>query len=73
MKRLTGGYASLALAAIAASAGFTPAYAQSASVSEVIVTGSRIRTSPLEQNQPIVQIDQEAVAKTGLTSTVDVL
>jgi iron complex outermembrane receptor protein len=73
MKRLTGGYASLALAAIAASAGFTPAYAQSADVSEVIVTGSRIRTSPLEQNQPIVQIDQEAIAKTGLTSTVDVL
>jgi len=75
MKLLSGGAASLALAAIAASAGFTPAYAQtaSASVSEIVVTGSRIRTSPLEQDQPVVQIDQEAIAKTGLTSTVDVL
>jgi len=76
MKRLMGGAASLALAAIAAAAGFSPAHAQSASpadVSEVVVTGSRIRTSPLERDQPVVQIDQEAIAKTGLTSTVDVL
>jgi iron complex outermembrane receptor protein len=73
MKLLSGGAASLALAAIAASAGFTPAYAQTASVSEIVVTGSRIRTSPLEQDQPVVQIDQETIAKTGLTSTVDVL
>ena len=35
--------------------------------------GSRIRTSPLERDQPVVQIDQEQIAKTGLTSTVDVL
>ncbi|MDB5422926.1 MAG: TonB-dependent receptor, partial [Phenylobacterium sp.] len=77
MKRLTGSAASLALAALAASAGFSPAQAQpagpAADVSEVIVTGSRIRTSPLDQAQPVVQIDQEAIAKTGLTSTVDVL
>ena len=73
MKRLTGGYASLALAALAASAGFSPAQAQPADVSELIVTGSRIRTSPLENDQPVIQIDQEAIARTGLTSTVDVL
>ena len=73
MNRITGGAASLALAAIAAAAGFTPAYAQTGEVSEVIVTGSRIRTSPLERDQPVVQIDQQAIAKTGLTSTVDVL
>jgi hypothetical protein len=42
-------------------------------VEEVIVTGSRIRTSPLDQAQPIVQIDEALVAKQGLTSTVDVL
>jgi iron complex outermembrane receptor protein len=73
MKRLTGSAASLALAALAASAGFTPAFAQNADVSEIVVTGSRIRTSPLDRDQPVVQIDQEAIAKTGLTSTVDVL
>ena len=77
MKRLTGGAASLALAAIAAAAGFAPAHAQgakpAADVSEVVVTGSRIRTSPLERDQPVIQIDQETIAKTGLTSTVDVL
>ncbi|RAK58513.1 TonB-dependent receptor [Phenylobacterium hankyongense] len=44
-----------------------------ASVSEVVVTGSRIRTSPLERDQPVIQIGQEDVAKSGLTSTVDVL
>ncbi len=72
MKRLTGGYASLALAALAASAGFSPAQAQPADVSELIVTGSRIRTSRWKR-PAVVNIDQEAIAKTGLTSTVDVL
>ncbi|HXA40568.1 MAG TPA: TonB-dependent receptor [Phenylobacterium sp.] len=42
-------------------------------VSEIVVTGSRIRTSPLDQDQPVIQIDQQTVANTGLTSTVDVL
>ncbi|MDP3870668.1 TonB-dependent receptor domain-containing protein [Phenylobacterium sp.] len=46
---------------------------QPAAVEEIVVTGSRIRTSPLDQAQPIVQIDQESIAKTGLTSTADVL
>ena len=70
MKRLTRGLASLAVTAMAA----TPlaASAQNA-VEEVVVTGSRIRTSPLDQAQPVIQIDQDVIAKTGLTSTVDVL
>jgi iron complex outermembrane receptor protein len=59
-------------------AGVSEAAAQAAtpdagSVEEVIVTGSRIRTSPLERDQPVVAIDQAFVAKQGLTSTVDVL
>src|SRR5205085_4367349 len=32
-----------------------------------------IRTSPLDQEQPVIQIDAASVAKTGLTSTVEVL
>ena len=71
MKRLTRGLASLAVTAVAVTPGV--AAAQQPTVEEVIVTGSRIRTSPLEQSQPVVQIDQEAIAKSGLTSTADVL
>ncbi|HEX5264801.1 MAG TPA: TonB-dependent receptor [Phenylobacterium sp.] len=82
MHRLTKGAALLAASALAAGGSFGVANAQTkgaaaasggAAVSEVVVTGSRIRTSPLDQTQPIVQIDQAAVAKTGLVSTVDVL
>ncbi|WP_293387459.1 TonB-dependent receptor [Phenylobacterium sp. RIFCSPHIGHO2_01_FULL_69_31] len=55
-------------------AGVGTAAAQAGSaVEEVVVTGSRIRTSPLDQAQPVVQIDEALVAKQGLTSTVDVL
>lgn len=73
MKRLTRGLASLAVTAMAVAPGAAAAQAPDQSVEEVVVTGSRIRTSPLEQSQPIVQIDQEAIAKSGLTSTADVL
>lgn len=59
---------------LALGAGVSQAAAQAASdVEEIVVTGSRIRTSPLERDQPVVQIDQSIVAKQGLTSTVDVL
>ena len=55
-------------------AGVSQAAAQAApDVEEVVVTGSRIRTSPLDRDQPVVQIDEALVAKQGLTSTVDVL
>ena len=62
-------------ALLAFGAGASPAYAQAATadVSEIVVTGSRIRTSPLDRDQPIVQIDDAIIAKQGLTSTVDVL
>ncbi|HVI34042.1 TonB-dependent receptor domain-containing protein [Phenylobacterium sp.] len=74
MHRHLRGAALLAASALAAGGSFGVAHAQEdASVSEVVVTGSRIRTSPLERDQPVVQIDQEFVEKQGLTSTVDVL
>jgi len=74
MHRHLRGAALLAATALAAGGTFGVAHAQEdASVSEVVVTGSRIRTSPLERDQPVVQIDQEFVEKQGLTSTVDVL
>ena len=40
---------------------------------EVVVTGSRIRRDPLSQDAPIVFVDQEDIAKTGLNSINDVL
>jgi iron complex outermembrane receptor protein len=50
------------------------AQADSAStVNEVVVTGSRIRTSPLSKTQAVVEVDQAAILKTGLSSTADVL
>ncbi len=40
---------------------------------EIVVTGSRIRRDPLSQEQPIVFVDEEDIAKTGLNSVSDVL
>lgn len=40
---------------------------------DIIVTGSRIRRDPLSQDAPIVFVDQEDMAKTGLSSVNDVL
>ncbi|MBA3678242.1 MAG: TonB-dependent receptor [Sphingosinicella sp.] len=39
----------------------------------IVVTGSRIRRDPLSQDAPIVFVDQEDIAKTGLNSVTDVL
>ena len=40
---------------------------------EIVVTGSRIRRDPLSQEQPIVFVSEEDIAKTGLNSVSDVL
>ncbi len=40
---------------------------------DIIVTGSRIRQSPLEQRSPVVTLDSAAIAQTGLTSVADIL
>jgi iron complex outermembrane receptor protein len=40
---------------------------------EIVVTGSRIRRNPLNQDSPIVYVDQADIAKTGLSAIADVL
>src|SRR5688572_9340536 len=40
---------------------------------EIVVTGSRIRRDPLSQDSPIVFVDSDDIAKTGLNSVNDVL
>ena len=52
----------------------TDAQGQSAQAEEsIVVTGSRIRRNPLEQDAPVVFVDQADIAKTGLNSVNDVL
>lgn len=41
--------------------------------SEIVVTGSRIRRDPLNQDSPVITVDQDALAKTGLSAVADVL
>jgi iron complex outermembrane receptor protein len=40
---------------------------------DIVITGSRIRRDPLSQDAPIVFVDQQDIAKTGLNSINDVL
>ncbi|RZM20348.1 MAG: hypothetical protein EOP67_54415, partial [Sphingomonas sp.] len=40
---------------------------------DIVVTGSRIRRSPLDSDKPVVTVDQTSIARTGLTSVADVL
>jgi iron complex outermembrane receptor protein len=47
--------------------------AQETEGDEIVVTGSRIRRDPLSQDAPIVFVDEEDIAKTGLNSINDVL
>src|ERR671912_449934 len=47
--------------------------AEQSSAEDIVVTGSRIRRDPLSQEQPIVFVDEEDIAKTGLNSVNDVL
>ena len=49
------------------------AAAEQGSANDIVVTGSRIRRDPLSQDAPIVFVDQEDIAKTGLNSINDVL
>ncbi len=63
----------LSVSAISLSA---PAFAQDAAVQEdeaIIVTGSRIRTDPLTNRQPVAQIGTEDIQRTGLSAVADVL
>src|SRR5919107_1058248 len=40
---------------------------------EIVITGPRIRRDPLSQDSPIVFVDQQDIARTGLNSINDVL
>ncbi len=40
---------------------------------DVVVTGSRIRRDPTEQDKPVISVDQAGIAQTGLTAVADVL
>lgn len=57
----------------------TPVLAQAAPAADaadgepIIITGSRIRRDPVDANQPVVTVDQTAIAGTGLTAIADVL
>ncbi len=70
---LMGGCAGLALlAGGTADAQQTPADGESL-IEEVIVTGSRIRRSPLNSAQPIINLNAEDIDKSGLTNVGDFL
>ncbi len=46
---------------------------QASEQGEIVITGSRIRRSPLDQDSPVVLLDQETISKTGLSAVADVL
>jgi iron complex outermembrane receptor protein len=51
----------------------TPVVDTAQSDDSIVITGSRIRRNPLEQDAPVVFVDQQDIAKTGLNSVNDVL
>jgi iron complex outermembrane receptor protein len=51
----------------------TTVSAQDIAKGEIVITGSRIRRNPLDQDQPIVFVDQQDILKTGLSNVNDVL
>src|SRR6476659_683493 len=80
-------WSSSSLAVFAASLASVPAFAQPAQPpatpgtaaasapgdQDIVITGSRIRRDPLSQDQPVTFVDSQDIARTGLTSTADVL
>jgi iron complex outermembrane receptor protein len=61
------------LSAIPAQAQAVPSEETAGAGDDVVVTGSRIRRNPLDQDKPVVTVDEAAIAKTGLTAIADVL
>jgi iron complex outermembrane recepter protein len=62
-----------ALAAMPAQAQSEPETGQQTATEDIVVTGSRIRRNPLDQDKPVVTVDETAIARTGLSSIADVL
>jgi len=82
MRSITfGKFAGVATLALGTAISSTPALAQDAPQAQaaapagddIVVTGSRIRRSPLDQDKPVVTVDEAAIARTGLTAIADVL
>ncbi len=78
--------ASVAVLALMTAATVVPAAAQTAPAEtstniaddaapgeEIVVTGSRIRRDPLDQPSPVITVDEQAIARTGLSSIADTL
>jgi len=66
--------------AIAVAGLSTPAFAQdppegtqAQGEQNVVVTGSRIRRDPLDQDQPVTFVDRADLDRTGLISTAEIL
>ncbi len=50
------------------------AYGESADImEEVVVTGSRIRRNPLNDSSPVMNIDRDALGRSGVTNLGDML
>jgi iron complex outermembrane recepter protein len=50
-----------------------PTTQQAQGEENILITGSRIRRDPLDQEQPVVFLDREDLDRTGLTSTAEIL
>ncbi|AYG94023.1 TonB-dependent receptor [Brevundimonas naejangsanensis] len=50
-----------------------PVDGQTTEVGEIVVTGSRIRRDPVNAPTPLIQVSQEQLMETGLTSVIDYL
>lgn len=72
--RTSAALIALSVGAGAASAQTAPAVqAPAPPGQEIVITGSRIRRDPLNQNAPVVFLDKTAIDKTGLSAVGDVL
>ncbi len=60
-------------AAVVPSTGAVTAAASADDANTIVVTGSRIRRDPLNQDSPVVVLDQSALQQTGLSSVADIL
>ena len=50
-----------------------PATTSAQDEDDILVTGSRIRRDPLDQDQPVTFVDREDMERTGLSSTAEIL